>query len=375
MIYFILAGSNSNTIKKYLEYRGNQLQKDIGIIYYDDLSKLNGLECNTLIFSDFDRLNKNQLAEVIKIFDIIKSRYPELNLVNNPAKTKLRFDLLRELYNLGINPFNVHRIVESLNNIRFPVFLREENNHTGALSGLIFNYKSLEANVFALSLQGYPAKNLLAVEFVDVADEMGIYGKYSALKVVDTVYPRQLDYNMHWMVKTSIRYNRYPEKEFLKEFKYFMDNNPHEIWLEKVFKLAGIEYGRIDYGLLNNQPVVWEINLNPDYGGRKRKKRKKRNVVIQEIRNTFHTTLIEKWKELNRNNLVKLQLDLPPSTLQIMQPDYYSENWRKFHNRLNTKKPAFKIIIKLVRNCLVIFSFFLLFVLSPFNFRVLKKEQ
>ena len=30
-----------------------------------------------------------------------------------------------------------------------------------------------------------------------------------------------------------------------------------------MFQIAGIDYGRIDYSMLDGEPQVWEINTNP----------------------------------------------------------------------------------------------------------------
>ena len=37
-------------------------------------------------------------------------------------------------------------------------------------------------------------------------------------------------------------------------------------WLRRVFAVAGVDYGRVDYGVLDGVPQVWEINLNPTIG-------------------------------------------------------------------------------------------------------------
>jgi hypothetical protein len=41
---------------------------------------------------------------------------------------------------------------------------------------------------------------------------------------------------------------------------------PHEAALREVAAIAQVEYGRIDYAILNGRPQVWEINLNPTIG-------------------------------------------------------------------------------------------------------------
>ena len=43
----------------------------------------------------------------------------------------------------------------------------------------------------------------------------------------------------------------------------YVTQNPHEEQLLKIFALAQVEYGRIDYSIKNGKVQTWEINLNP----------------------------------------------------------------------------------------------------------------
>ena len=371
MIYFVLARSNSITIKNYLNFRGEPLRGKVDIIYYDNLNVLENLKCSMLIFSDFDRLNKKQLHEVIQIYKEIEEKYPSLVLLNNPSKVLLRYDFLRQLFKLGINPYNVYRVTENFEMVKYPVFLREENNHTGALSGLIFSEKELRKNVLALAFQGYPKKSLLIVEYVNVATSEGIFKKYSALKVKDEVFPRQVDYNLHWMVKTSVQFNKYPKQAFLAEFESYMEKHPHKKWLTDIFDISGIEYGRIDYGMLNDKPVIWEINLNPDYGGQYHKKKKK-DPVVNRLRDEFHTKLRTKFLENNSAENVTLNLNLSEKTIKIMQPNWWTETKRAWHNKLTTKKPFLKKLLILMRSFFLVWAGLLLFVVRPFQIQTKK---
>jgi hypothetical protein len=49
----------------------------------------------------------------------------------------------------------------------------------------------------------------------------------------------------------------------LREEREFVETNPHEAWVREVFRVAGVEYGRIDYAILDGRPQAWEINTNP----------------------------------------------------------------------------------------------------------------
>ena len=53
------------------------------------------------------------------------------------------------------------------------------------------------------------------------------------------------------------------KKAELYEEREYLRNNPHEGILREVFHLAGINYGRADYSMLDGRPQIWEINTNP----------------------------------------------------------------------------------------------------------------
>jgi hypothetical protein len=49
----------------------------------------------------------------------------------------------------------------------------------------------------------------------------------------------------------------------LDEELEYVKSNPHADVLRDVFRRARIEYGRMDYALLDGRVQVWEINSNP----------------------------------------------------------------------------------------------------------------
>src|SRR5678816_652589 len=63
-----------------------------------------------------------------------------------------------------------------------------------------------------------------------------------------------------WMLKSHG--NAPTEPEIDRENAYVL-GNPHEAELRRIFDLAGIDYGRIDYAMVGGRIETWEINLNP----------------------------------------------------------------------------------------------------------------
>jgi hypothetical protein len=73
------------------------------------------------------------------------------------------------------------------------------------------------------------------------------------------VVPCHVDVSRGWVVKdTDIVDDGIMEQELS-----YVRNNPHRAWLEETFRMAGVDYGRIDYSFLGDKPQVWEINTNP----------------------------------------------------------------------------------------------------------------
>jgi hypothetical protein len=64
-----------------------------------------------------------------------------------------------------------------------------------------------------------------------------------------------------WVVK----YTKLVDPHLLEEEERFIRNMPGQIaeQAQKIFELAGTNYGRLDFGLIDGRVQPWEINLNP----------------------------------------------------------------------------------------------------------------
>jgi hypothetical protein len=61
------------------------------------------------------------------------------------------------------------------------------------------------------------------------------------------------------VVKHSAVFDEASAREELE----YIETNPHEEILRRAFDLAGIDYGRADYGVVDGRVEIWEINTNP----------------------------------------------------------------------------------------------------------------
>ena len=143
------------------------------------------------------------------------------------------------------------------------MFVRFADRHVGSLTPLLESPRALGEALASLVAGQRRLDELLVVEFCDTKDANGIYRKYSAFNVGGRILPRYMECSRDWMVKW---HHRIFDRERAAMETEYLATNPHEAWIREMFCLGGIEYGRIDYGLLAGEPQMWEINLNPTIG-------------------------------------------------------------------------------------------------------------
>ncbi len=267
MIYCLITRQHAYTIQEFLQTWGRRLVLRFRFVYYDELVRWHEVPVGTYLFTDLERLSPPQMALARHVAGRLEtSTDPTRRIVNDPRRVLLRYDLLRALNDRGINDFRPWRLDELDTpgaSPRYPVFLRREDEHTGSLSELLHDRGALDAAVGTALAAGAPRHQLLAVEYCETSDPSGAFWKYAAFRIGDHVFPHHLLQRSQWVAKdpsdlTSERFER--ENSFISQ-------RPHDEAIRKIFDIAGIDYGRIDYstadGSQEGPPVVWEINTNP----------------------------------------------------------------------------------------------------------------
>ena len=263
MLYYLVTAEHAYTMQAYMQGWGRFPSSRLRIVPYESLvGPRVELRCGSYIFSDLERLSASERELAACVWRQLAAAVPTGRLLNDPTRVLARYELLRSLHASGWNRFRALRATEPLEGLRFPVFLRNEHEHGGSLTPLLASPRELQRALSWAWLQGHRLQDLLVMEFCDTSDEAGIYRKYSAFVVGDRILPRHLIFSRHWLVKK-------PDLETAatrSEAETYLETNPHAAWLREIFALAGIEYGRIDYSMLNGRPQVWEINTNPTVG-------------------------------------------------------------------------------------------------------------
>lgn len=260
MIAYLVTAEHTYAMGIYLEGMGSRFARRIALIPYEQiLSGRRVLRADCYIFSDLDRLSPDVRADLGQLHDQLRRSYPGAPLLNHPQHSLLRYELLRSLHERGINRFNVYRAHCGEIPRRYPALLRRASGFQNAPLPLLHGAEQARARLRLMQGMNAELDDLIFVEYLDTADEMGIYRKYGAFVVGDRIVPRHLYFSHDWMVKTADLVSA----DLLAEELQYIESNPHAAQLLEVCRHAGIGYGRIDYSLLDGSIQIWEINTNP----------------------------------------------------------------------------------------------------------------
>lgn len=263
MISFWVTQAGSIGIKTYCEHRGRAIADRFQTRIYDGLPPVVRLGAGPQVFAALDQLTDSQREVVVQLWDAHARIAPAACRLNDPRRVLLRFPLLTRLHDEGINAFRVFRASASEDVTRFPVFVRQANNHAGPLTGLLHTPRDIGGALHALRLRGHRLRDLMIEEFCDTSGPDGLFRKYAAFKVGDSIIPCHMMASRRWCVKSVANE---PDEATIHEGMEYVEDNPHRDWLRRVFDVAGTGYGRVDYGVLDGVPQVWEVNLNPTIG-------------------------------------------------------------------------------------------------------------
>lgn len=314
MITFFVNAAGSFGIRDYVSNRGRELAGRINVVLYEELAALATVPATGTIFAGVDQAGPATLSAAGAIHDTLSAARPPLPVLNHPCRAMQRFELLRRLFEIGCNRFNVIRATGDPSALRYPVFIRYEHRHNGSMTPLLHNRDALDRALVDLTVRGIAAQQLLVVEFCETSGTDGLFRKYSAMRIGDTIVPRHLHASRSWITKS--RNNAGKEEEDLahEELEY-LETHPHAAWLRDVFNEARIEYGRIDYGMYKGQPQVWEINTNPTLGrGRGRSAGRGRIAELREpARAATHRQMLDAFRRLEQPEPhADIRIALPP---------------------------------------------------------------
>ena len=259
MIHYLTAAAKRAPIELYLKDWGVRLRRRVRVLSYEDRPSPRTLADGAFVFADVDRLSADLTDAATALWDALAARGERVRLLNRPGVSMRRAELLGALHRSGTNRFGVRGAREPREGLRFPVFVRHALEHEGAYTPLLPDAAALDSALAGLVEAGRDAEQLLVVEFLDTAGPDGLYRKYAATVVGERVIAHHIMFGRDWEVKGP----SLAEPEMLAEERAYQLGNPHQEALRSLFQRARIDYGRIDYAVLDGQLQVWEINTNP----------------------------------------------------------------------------------------------------------------
>ena len=235
------------------------------VVTYDWLMRQRRLRASTMIFTDFDRLHGGELKAAAFVYR--RAREAGIRVLNDPAKARQRFDLLRALHAAGLNGFRAYPALCEPRPSRFPVFVKSQTDHGQEFDMLIADQAELESHPCvasrmmaircAIFWSSSSPTHRCARESTSAAPWYRIGDRYFAGNPVGEDSP----------------FVKYGTLGLMADSDYAalareMHDSPDVDHFRRVFEIARIEYGRADYGYDDGRIAVYEINTNPKIGTR-----------------------------------------------------------------------------------------------------------
>ncbi len=227
---------------------------------YPQLFAAPSLPRATYIFTDFDRLHPWQIELAARFH--ARLRAEGQIVLNDPRRFLPRTALLRRLHRAGINRFGCWLPAEGEHPQRFPVFLRTIHAHRGVESDLLHDPAEAEAALTEALTRGRVISDLAFIEFAaEPSDETEHFRKHACYGIGGTMIRALSVTDTGWVAKHGVL-GAASDADYaadLAEQRAY----PHDGLMREVFALAGVEFGRIDYGMVAGRPQIYEINTNP----------------------------------------------------------------------------------------------------------------
>lgn len=268
MIHFLSKRAHEYTWRRSLEHAYSlpdpairrELIARVTLLSYEELFARRELPTGTYVFADLDRLSARETERAALYWQTLSEAGPLVRPVNHPILSMRRFELLRHLYHAGINRFDVQRLTEPFRLKHLPVFIRSESGHFEEdMTPLLHSPEEIQRAAADWARAGRSREDKLIVEFVDVSDGSGTFHKYNAHIAGDRVLALGRTDSDRWVIKGLAHI---PEKQAVLE-RHKIEYGAE---LLAIMRLARIDFGRIDYALVDGKIQVFEINTNPTIG-------------------------------------------------------------------------------------------------------------
>jgi hypothetical protein len=259
MIILITTRGNGRTLDSIPRRTFGVPTPDMRITHYERLYRAWRVPRATYIFADLERLAPWELRVAADLYRSLTAA--GLRCLNDPAKAMARVELLDALYRAGINPFSAMRADIGPRPVRFPVFLRHEDDHAKADPTLYHGQDELDTALHRLRRNGTPLRGLIVVEQAAEPYSEGLWAKWGTWRIGDHVIDEHIAVDDTWLVKTG---DHAKITDAICEDEHdAVSSNRFGAAIRPAFDIGCIEFGRADHGVVAGRSVIYEINTNP----------------------------------------------------------------------------------------------------------------
>jgi hypothetical protein len=233
---------------------------DVQVMDYRQLLDAKTLPRATYVFTDLDRLPLYGLQLAAQSYRTM--RQGGLTVLNDPARVLSRYGLLRRLHDTGFNGFNAYRVEDNRMPARWPAFLRCEGDHVGPITDLLHSAAALRQAIVEAVDRGLPISSLLIVEYAAEPTRPDLFRKLGCFRIGPSRFAHTCVHDIGWVAKVG-RIGIAPPELYEDEHRIVRED-PYGAVVAQAFDIAGIDYGRADFGHVGGRVQVYEINTNPD---------------------------------------------------------------------------------------------------------------
>jgi hypothetical protein len=255
MIHFLAPSEDDDLPPDYI--RRAEIDGRASVITFEEVLELDELPFGLYVFAGINRLGPAMAALLGDVHDQVEAA-TGIAPLNHPLRSLRRYELIRALHERGLVPFKAYGAWEDFSEVRLPAFVRPREAD-GGVPVLMHSLGELEKEIGTQMVWGRRADELIVVEFTDTAED-GLFTKYSVYRIGDRYVATSLDRGTHWVLR---RHSSDITLELVKEAEEFGRTNPHLDQVAEIFELARIQFGRIDYSMIDGQVICWEINTLP----------------------------------------------------------------------------------------------------------------
>lgn len=261
VIHYLTTSQGQTTVRGYLESRGRALAPILEPVLYEDLFTWTRIPRGCWVFADLERLAPEALLHADRLHTLLRGQ-EGVRVHNRPLGCALKEEFQPRMHALGVNRFTSYPATSFPASIRYPVFLRDQKKHDGPATPLLPDADSLARAMGRLLMRGTDLSRYAVVEFLNTAGPDGLRRFYSGFLIGGRIVIRYILVSRGWVQKTWESLT----PEVVAEEAAYIREKPHEAWMRSVFAHAGIEYGRLDFGITPDGCLqAWEINTNPGF--------------------------------------------------------------------------------------------------------------